>query len=298
MEDEVVTQTINVGEVILDTINSLCNSLFSSIDDSILPELDNLVFLNADATRTTYMQRIVGENFENGLLTIAFCLVIAFVLYYAIKRFTAFYSGASIENPYQFLVKAVVVTILSMFSLSICTSILGFTYEITEFILDLGKKIFGFDVSFSNLILALSKTTSGDFNLFSFDGILRGMLSISSFTLIITFAFRYILTKVLILLSPFAILCLMNKSTYGIFRGWLKSFASLLLIQIIIALILLLPFAILKENPDSIFNKFLLIGSVYALLKSNQFVKEFINGTGISTDFSSGFAGIRSLIGR
>ena len=298
MEEEVVTQTINVGEVILDTINSLCNSLFSSIDESILPELDNLVFLNSDATKTTYIERIFGDSFETGLLTIAYSLIVAFVLYYAIKRFTAFYSGTSVENPYQFIVKAIVIAIITMFSLSICTTILNFTYEITEFILDLGKKIFGTDISFSNLITKLSASTSGDFNLFSFDGVLRGMLSISSFTLIITFAFRYILTKVLILLSPFAILCLMNKSTYGIFRGWLKSFTSLLLIQIIIALILLLPFAILLENPDSVFNKFLLIGSVYALLKSNQFVKEFINGTGISTDFNSGIAGLRSMIGR
>ncbi len=297
-EEEIVTQTINVGEVILDTINSLCNSLFSSIDNSILPELDNLIFLNSDATKTTYMERIFGENFETGLLTIANSLIIAFVLYYAIKRFTAFYSVASIENPYQFLVKAIVLAILTMFSLTICTNILNFTYEVTEFILDLGHKIFGTDISFSGLITKLSASSSGTFNLFSFDGVLKGMLSISSFTLIITFAFRYILTKVLILLSPFAFLCLMNKSTYGIFKGWLKSFASLLLIQIVIALILLIPFAILKENPDSVFNKFLLIGSIYALIKSNQFVKEFINGTGISTDFSSGFAGLRSIIGR
>ena len=140
MEEEAVTQTINVGEIILDTINSLCNSLFSSIDESILPELDNLIFLNSDATRTTYMERIFGDSFETGLLTIANSLLVAFVLYYAIKRFTAFYSGTSVENPYQFLVKAVVLAILTMFSLTICTSVLNFTYEVTEFILDLGKK--------------------------------------------------------------------------------------------------------------------------------------------------------------
>ena len=298
MEEEAVTQTINVGEIILDTINSLCNSLFSSIDESILPELDNLIFLNSDATRTTYMERIFGDSFETGLLTIANSLLVAFVLYYAIKRFTAFYSGTSVENPYQFLVKAVVLAILTMFSLTICTSVLNFTYEVTEFILKKKKKMFGTSISFSSLIMKLSGPSKSQFNLFSFDGILKGMLSISSFSLIITFAFRYIITKVLILLSPFAILCLMNKSTYGIFKGWLKSFASLLLVQVIVALILLLPFAILKDNPDSVFNKFLLIGSVYALLKSNQFVKEFINGTGISTDFASGFSGLRSIIGR
>ena len=89
------------------------------------------------------------------------------------------------------------------------------------------------------------------------------------------------------MLSPFAFLCLLNKNTSGIFKSWLKSFASLLLIQIILALILLIPFAILKDRPDDIFAKLLMLGSVYALLKSTQFVKDFINSTGITTDFAS-----------
>ena len=124
------------------------------------------------------------------------------------------------------------------------------------------------------------------------------MLSISSLSLVITFTFRYILAKILILLSPFAFLCLLNKNTSGFFKSWLKSFLSLLLIQIIVALILLLPFAILKDHASTLFSKFLLIGSIYALQKSNQFVKEFMNGTGISTDFNSGINGIKGLIGK
>ncbi len=97
------------------------------------------------------------------------------------------------------------------------------------------------------------------------------------------------------MLSPFAFLCLLNKSTSGIFKAWLKSFASLLLVQIVLAIILLLPFAILKDRASDIFSKLLMLGSIYALLKSNQFVKEFINGTGISTDFNGGLNGLRSL---
>jgi len=100
------------------------------------------------------------------------------------------------------------------------------------------------------------------------------------------------------MLSPFAFLCLLNKSTSGIFKAWLKSFSSLLLVQIILAIILLLPFAILKDHSSDIFSKLLMLGSIFALLKSNQFVKEFINGTGISTDFNGGISGIRSLFMR
>lgn len=141
MEDEVVTQTINVGEIILNTINSLCSSLFSSIDSNILPELDNLIFMDTTITETTYMERILGTDFNTGLLALAYSLLLAFIIYYAVKRFTSFYVGKEIESPYQFLIKAVVIAIITTFSYTICSNIISFTYEITEFVCDLGKKV-------------------------------------------------------------------------------------------------------------------------------------------------------------
>lgn len=61
---------------------------------------------------------------------------------------------------------------------------------------------------------------------------------------------------------------------------------------------LLIPYTLLSESNDVLFNKVLLVGSIMALLKSNQFVKEFIGGIGIGTNFQSGIAGIRSLISK
>ncbi len=288
MEEEVVSiQTIDIGKEILNTINSLCNSLFESINKSVFPELDKLIFLNSDVADSSYISTIMGKDFNHGLLVIAEFLLGAFTLYYAVRRFTSFYSGKEVESPYQFFVKAVVIGIIAGYSLDICQNILNITHELTDVICGIGKNVLGQTISFSSLIDRLVDNQNSSFNLFSFDGILTTMVSVSSFTLVITFALRYVLTKVLVLLSPFAFLCLLNKSTSGIFRSWLKSFGSLLLIQIVLALILLLPFAILKDRSNDIFSKLLMIGSVYALLKSNQFVKEFINGTGISTDFSS-----------
>ena len=64
------------------------------------------------------------------------------------------------------------------------------------------------------------------------------------------------------------------------------------------ALILLLSFAIIKENSSNVFSQILLIGSTLALMRSTQFVKEFLNNTGISTDFSAGIGGLKSLFMR
>ena len=299
MEEEIVTQTINVTEVVVETINSLCNSLFSSINKSIFPELDKLIFLNSDLTESTYMERIIGTNFNTGLLVLAEFFLSAFVIYYAVSKFTAYYTGKEVDSAPKFFVKAVFIGILVFSSFNVCSAILSATSEITTLICSLGKNILRQDITFSNLIEKLySSSSNGNFNLFSFNGILTSMVSISSFSLIISFSIRYIITKVLVLLSPFSFLCLMNRGTASLFKCWLKSFFSLLLIQVIMALILLLSFAIIKENSSNVFNQILLIGSTLALMRTTQFVKEFLNNTGISTDFSAGLGGIRSLFMR
>lgn len=295
MEETILNPEIDIGTIILNTINSLCQSLFSSIDNAIFPLLDELIFITPDITETNYIEKIMGQNANTGLLILANSLLLAFILYYSIRRFTAFYNGQEVESPYKFIIRAIFIGILMNFSLSICNGIVSFSFEISDFICNLGAEIFNKPITFNSFVKLLVSDTSNSFNIFSIDGILTSMLSISSFTLVLHFTFRYILTKILILFSPFAFLCLLNRTTNGFFRSWLKSLFSLLLIQIIVAIILLLPFAILKENSSSMFHKLLLIGSVYALLKSNQFVKEFINGTGISTDFNSGINGIKSL---
>lgn len=284
---ENIINEIDIGAIIVDTINSLCQSLFSSIDNAIFPLLDDLIFISPKIVETDYLERILGTNTNMGLLLLANSLILAFILYYAVRRFIAFYSGNEVESPYVFIIKGIFVTILMNFSLSLCTLAISFTYEITTFISSLGANIFNAEISFSSLINMLSSSFSSEFNIFSLDGILSGMLSISSFSLIISFAIRYILIKILILSSPFAFLCLLNKTTVGFFHSWYKSLLSLLLIQVLIALIILLPYALIKDSSSQIINKILIIGAINALLNSGQYVKEFMSGTGISTNFQS-----------
>lgn len=284
---EEILNEVDIGALIVETINSLCQSLFSSIDNAIYPILDDLVFVSPNITETNYLERIFGTNSNTGLLVLSNSLVLAFILYYSIRRFISFYAGNEVESPYIFLIKGIFITILMNFSLELCSYLISFTYEITNFITSLGENIFGREISFSSLINILNSSFTSGFNVFSLDGILSGMLSISSFSLIISFALRYIMIKVLILSAPFAFLCLLNKSTGGFFKSWYRSLIALLLVQILIALILLLPYAIIKDSSSDILNKILIIGAINALLKSSQFIKEFMGGIGISSNFQS-----------
>ena len=124
-------------------------------------------------------------------------------------------------------------------------------------------------------------TTSTD--IFSFDGITKGILSLSLLNLVLSYSFRYIMIKLFVLLSPFAILSLSLESTSWFFKSWIKNLFSLLFIQIIISLDLLILFSV-DYSSNNIFNKFIYIGGLYALIKANSFVREFVGS--ISTTIS------------
>ena len=120
-------------------------------------------------------------------------------------------------------------------------------------------------------------------DIFSIDGLLKGTLSFSLLSLVLSYAFRYIMVQVFILLAPFAILSLSLNTTSWFFKSWAKNLFSLLFIQIIVSLVLLILFSI-PYNSGDLFTKIIYLGGIYTLIKANSFVREFIGG--ISTTIS------------
>lgn len=299
MEALIQNDTSNIVSNIIEIINSICSTLFSSIDKSIFPLLDELVFIDKQILNTgDKMNKLLSTSPTSGILLLANSLFVAFVLYYATRLLLVNLTDSNVESPAKFFMRAFLSLVCANFSVQICTFLINSTNLISTFFCQLGKNVFGTQLSFVTLISKLSESSINSFDAFSLDGILSGMLSISSFALVISFAFRYIIIKVLVLLSPFAMLCLSNTSTTGFFKSWLKSFLSLLFLQIVISVIMLIPYALINENSSTVFNKVLLVGSIITLLKSNQLVKEIIGGIGIDTNFQSGIAGIKSMLSR
>ena len=89
--------------------------------------------------------------------------------------------------------------------------------------------------------------------------------------------------KIFILLTPFAILSLVLESTSWFFKAWSKNLFSLLFIQIIVAIVLLILFS-MDYSSNNLLTKFIYIGAMYTLIKSNSFVRDFIGG--VSTTFT------------
>ena len=137
------------------------------------------------------------------------------------------------------------------------------------------------------------KIDSSSINIFSFDGILKSLVSVSFVNLLFSYSLRFIMIKVLILLTPFALLTLINTSSSWFFKSWLKIFLSLLFVQPFISIILLIIFALDFTSPD-IYSKILCIGAIYALIRANSYVQHFIGG--ISTDITQNFKYLTSKI--
>ncbi len=291
MEEE-----INITEVIINAINTIFQTIFSSIDNNLYSILDDITFINTNILNASYFRNIFGTSTTNGILLIANSLILGFLLYYCTKLLLSNLLITQTERPTSFIFKLIIYGICMNSSIFICEQFIFFTSCLSASIQELGNNLFGTTLSFSNLVYKLNtmiQIEENSFTIFSIDGLLKSVISISFLNLTFSYALRYIMIKVFVLISPFAFLSLSTSSTSSFFKAWIKCFISLMLVQILVALILLIIFSI-DFSSSNIFSKFLICGAIFALLKANSYVREFMGG--ISTDLTNGFNGIKSFI--
>ena len=281
-----LNSNINITEIILKTINSLLESLFSSIDNNVYNILDDIIFLDSDFLKDKTFESIFGTSVSNGILYIVNAFLFGFVLYYIFRLLLSHFTYLPIENPYQFIFKLLMVSICINSSFFICEQLLTFTSLFSSSIRELGELLFHKNICFSQLVKELNSTIyieNSSFNIFSFDGIIKSFISISLLNLVFSYSFRYILLKIILLFSPFAIATLLNNSTSWFFKTWFRSILSLLCIQILVAMALLIVLSTSYEN-NNIISKFIYIGSLYVLIRANSIIKELLGG--LSTTIS------------
>lgn len=278
----------NLTTSIIETINSIFETLFSSIDTTIYSVLDELTFIDKNILNNSIFQKIFGSTGNNGLLVIANSLLVGFSLYYAIRLIYSYYMNLQIERPYQFIFKLLIFGIVMNCSYFICNQFIQINSFISDAIRTVGSNIFGHDISFSELINKLNYLSikEKEFNIFSFDGLIKSFISISLFNLIFSYSLRYIMVKVFILITPFAILSLINESTSWFFKTWLRTVLSLLFQQSIVAIILLIIFSF-NFSSNNIISQLMCIGGIHALARANSYIRSLIGG--ISTDVSNNF---------
>lgn len=276
----------NITQIIIETINTILQNLFSSIDNNLYEILDDIIFINQDIISDSFFEKILGANSHNGIILICNSLLFGFILYYSIKYLFSHFNYNQIEKPLQFIFKIIIFGICINFSYFFIKEILSFTSNITLAIRGIGEDLFNKNICFSELILEINKSIGISFSsldVFSLDGIIKISLSSSLLSLVFTYAFRYIMVKIFILLTPVAFLSLILQNTSWFFKSWIRNLFSLLFIQIIVSLVLLILFS-MDYSSGNLIIKFIYIGAIYALIKANSFSREFLGG--VSTTIS------------
>ncbi len=127
-------------------------------------------------------------------------------------------------------------------------------------------------------------------NIFSLDGIIKGTITVSLLNLVFSYSLRYVMVKILILLAPFAFLSLTMENTAHFFKSWYRNLFSLLFVQLMVAIVLLLLFS-MDYSKANLLNKFIYLGGIYALIRSNSIVRELFGG--MSTAVQSGISRLK-----
>lgn len=276
----------DITQVIINTINSIFETLFASIDNNLYSVLDEITFVNSSILDDKNFTNLFGSSTSQGILLIANSLLLGFILYYSFRYLMSHITYHRVDSPFSFIIKLVVFGICMNFSFFIVQIILDLNSNISLAIRELGFNLFNKEISFSQLISTINTNMAVDtnsLNIFSVDGLIKSVLSVSLLSLVFSYSLRYIMIKVFVLLAPFAFLSLSLNSTSWFFKSWLKNLFSLLFIQIIVSLVLLILFS-LDYSSTNLFNKFIYVGGIYALIRANSFVREFIGG--VSTNIS------------
>ena len=285
----------NITSIISNSINYMFNNIISSIDNSLYLALDDFTFINSNILNDEYFYNILGTNSSNGILLVANALIAVYLIYYSIKLVLSRLELTQIEKPFQFIFKLLLCAICMNFSFFICDELIYFISLISSSIRYIGENLFNTQICFSNLISRLNHviSSSDNLNIFSIDGIIKSLISLGLLNLVITYSIRYVLIKVFVLISPFCFLSLCNKNTSILFKAWIKSFLSLLIVQIFVSIILLLIFS-LNLTSNNISSKLILFAAISILIKANGYVKEMLGG--ISTEASININNLKSTL--
>lgn len=279
-----------IVNLIIDTINTIFSNIFSSIDNTIYANLDNVAFIDSNILSNSFFEKILGSNGKNGFLYLTDAMLLGISIYYCIRLFYSHYAETNIEKPFQFLFKLLIFAILVNSSYFLLEQFLNINFLFSSSIQEIGKNILNADISFSGVIEKLNSVISisqSSLDIFSLDGILKSFASIGLVNLLFSYSIRYVLTQVLILFCPFAILSLINSSTSWIFRSWFKSLFSLLFLQSFFPLIIMIIFAIPSDN------KILFVSGIFLLTKINSYVREMFGG--VSLDVQNNFNSMMSI---
>ena len=258
---------------LVNSLNTVSQKLFKSIEQEVFVQIDKIVNISPDLFDKEPLKNFFIQDKINAIILIANSLILFYVIYFIISKMISVYNGNKSDSVYVFVIKLVVVSVLVNSSYWICKEIINlnslFTDCIEQFMKDITGKVVNFE-SLKENILELNDILKND--MLSLDGVIKGVISFGSISILINFAIRYVNIIFLVIISPFAFVSLSSDLTLGIFKTWIKTLVVSLMTQVILKFIILIP--MLYKDVNNMMYKVILVGSIYIIYKINNFTKE------------------------
>ena len=258
---------------IINSLNSVSEKLFKSIESEVFTYLDKLVGITPDIFKQEPLKKILSQDSLNSIILIANSFVLFYIVFFVIQKLISMYNGEKSQSVYGFVIKLIIVGALVNSSFLICKEIINLTSLLSNCIDGLIQDVCGKSATFENLkesILKIEDLTKSD--VLSLNGVIKGVISFGSISILINFGIRYVTIIFLIITSPFAFVTLSSESTVGIFKTWMKSFFVSLMTQIVVKIVIFIP--LLYKKTNSMMYKIILVGSIYIIYKINNFTKQ------------------------
>ena len=249
-------------------LNEMCKALFNSVDKNAFKYLDELAFLDERKFKTGIELELIGNNIYEGIIGIAISILMGIALYYIVN---------------YFIIKSIIAGFFIIYIKDIVLFVISVNNIITKEILNLTQTFFNQKVTFENILIKINETlyVQGEgFNVMSFDGIIKIYLVFGIINLIFEYSLRYVMIKIMFILSPIFVAFKTNRRTEYLYNNWVKGMFGLLFMQNIIAIILVISTRFIT-SPLIPINKIIYIGMIYALIKVNVFIKEIFGGVSI-----------------
>lgn len=263
---------MNVTDIIKN-LNAVFEKIFKSIEGEIYTVLDGIVDINVNILQKEPINKIISSS---GFIIIANSIIFFLIIYYTFTVIISMYNGNKAESIYHIIFKLLLITLLVNSSYYLIEQILNLNQALTEATEKLCQGLAQKEITFENLkesILNIKDFMKSDF--LSLDGVIKGVLSFGTVTILINFCLRYVTIIFLIIISPIALCLLFSNLTKNVFYTWIKMLVTNLLLQVIIKIILVVP--LMYKDVNSIMYKIILVGTIYIIYKLNNFTKEIFS---------------------
>lgn len=256
-------------EELVENISSIISKLYLSVENKGYDILMKISDISENLFSQNPLNIIYNDTYRIYIDLFIKVVIFSFFIFYFLKLLLYLYSENGIENLYYFIIKVIIVLILSSNSYYICQKAVYFNFLLTDTISKSLENIANIDISYNYIKeekYSLQEIIEFD-DKTNIEGVIDIIISFFVINMIIFLCVRYVVVILSILISPFSFLMILSKETRKLFFIWLKCLVFSLLIQVVNKLLLFI--IIISKDNKEMFSA-ILIGTLFIMYRLNR----------------------------